>query len=160
GALVQEHLQLHHGDARESLSALPPLPPRYAPLQRLIGPGDDADLHDSLARLSTVNGPEGAAPPSTPTPDGEVPTVTLRYQVLRPHARGGLGEVFVARDQELDRQVALKEIQPDLADNPHNRSRFLLEAQITGGLEHPGVVPVYGLGRHNDGRPYYAMCFI
>src|SRR5262249_48620425 len=37
---------------------------------------------------------------------------------------------------------------------------FLLEAQITGGLEHPGVVPVYGLGQHYDGRPYYAMRFI
>jgi serine/threonine-protein kinase len=159
-ALVQEHLQLHHGDAQESLSALAPLPARYAPLQRLIGLSDDADLHDSLSRLSTDNGREGAAPPATPTPAGEAPTVALRYQVLRPHARGGLGEVFVARDQELDRQVALKEIQLDFAHDPHSRSRFLLEAQITGGLEHPGVVPVYGLGRYNDGRPYYAMRFI
>ena len=38
--------------------------------------------------------------------------------------------------------------------------RFLLEAEITGGLEHPGIVPVYGLGAYADGRPYYAMRFI
>src|SRR5438270_34748 len=47
-----------------------------------------------------------------------------------------------------------------LADDPDSRQRFLLEAEITGGLEHPGIVPVYGLGTYADGRPYYAMRFI
>src|SRR5213079_1662237 len=46
------------------------------------------------------------------------------------------------------------------ADDADSRSRFLLEAEITGGLEHPGIVPVYGLGQYLDGRPYYAMRFI
>ena len=58
------------------------------------------------------------------------------------------------------REVALKEIQERRADDPGSRARFLLEAEITGGLEHPGIVPVYGLGRDPDGRPYYAMRFI
>jgi eukaryotic-like serine/threonine-protein kinase len=40
------------------------------------------------------------------------------------------------------------------------RRKVLIEAQITGGLEHPGIVPVYGLGSYGDGRPYYAMRFI
>jgi serine/threonine-protein kinase len=79
--------------------------------------------------------------------------------VLRPHARGGLGEVFVARDEELHREVALKEIQA-CHDDPRSRARFLLEAEVTGGLEHPGVVPVYGLGAYPDGRPFYAMRLI
>lgn len=83
-----------------------------------------------------------------------------RFRVLRPHARGGLGEVFVAQDLELQREVALKEIQSQFADRPESRSRFVLEAEITGGLEHPGIVPVYGLGQYEDGRPYYAMRFI
>jgi serine/threonine protein kinase/tetratricopeptide (TPR) repeat protein len=83
-----------------------------------------------------------------------------RYRVLRPHAKGGLGEVFVAEDNELHRTVALKEIQADHADNPESRDRFLLEAEVTGGLEHPGIVPVYGLGVYPDGRPFYAMRFI
>ena len=77
-----------------------------------------------------------------------------------PHARGGLGEVFVALDEELHREVALKEIQERFADHPDSRARFLREAEITGNLEHPGVVPVYGLGAYADGRPYYAMRFI
>jgi serine/threonine-protein kinase len=56
--------------------------------------------------------------------------------------------------------VALKEIQLHHAHDPESRARFLLEAEVTGGLEHPGVVPVYGLGTHGDGRPYYAMRFV
>ena len=68
-----------------------------------------------------------------------------------------MGEVFVAEDAELHREVALKEIQPHQADHPDSRARFVVEAEITGGLEHPGIVPVYSLGRHADGRPYYAM---
>jgi tetratricopeptide (TPR) repeat protein len=63
-------------------------------------------------------------------------------------------------DGELHREVALKEIQERFADDPQRRQRFLLEAEITGGLEHPGVVPVYGLGHYADGRPYYAMRFV
>ena len=83
-----------------------------------------------------------------------------RFRILRPHARGGLGEVYVAQDEELNREVALKEIQERHADHPESRARFVIEAEITGGLEHPGIVPVYGLGQYADGRPYYAMRFI
>ena len=83
-----------------------------------------------------------------------------RFRVVRNHARGGLGEVFVAIDAEFNREVALKEIQLAHAHDPASRSRFVLEAEITGGLEHPGIVPVYGLGTYDGGRPYYAMRFI
>src|SRR5262249_46181889 len=84
----------------------------------------------------------------------------LRFRVLRPHARGGLGAVFVALDNELHREVALKQILDSHADDPVSRQRFLMEAEVTGGLEHPGIVPVYGLGTYADGRPFYAMRFI
>src|SRR5207302_3467326 len=77
-----------------------------------------------------------------------------------PHAEGGLGKVSVALDRELGREVALKEIKERHADDPDSRGRFLLEAEITGGLEHPGIVPVYGLGTYDGGRPFYAMRFI
>ena len=79
---------------------------------------------------------------------------------IRPHARGGIGQVWVARDCELQREVALKVIQPRYADREDQRARFLIEAEITGNLEHPGIVPVYSLGRNAEGRPYYAMRFI
>lgn len=85
---------------------------------------------------------------------------TSRFDILRSHAKGGLGEVYLARDRELDREVALKEIQSRFCDDQTARQRFELEACITGGLEHPGVVPVYGYGHYPDGRPYYAMRFI
>ena len=83
-----------------------------------------------------------------------------RYHTLRPLGKGGLGEVFVALDEELNREVALKEIQARHAGSSESVGRFLLEAEVTGRLEHPGIVPVYGLGRYPDGRPYYAMRLI
>src|SRR5207247_1312408 len=83
-----------------------------------------------------------------------------RYQVLRELARGGLGVGVVALDSELNREGALKEIQPGHADDVKCRERFVLEAEITGRLEHPGIVPIYGLGSDVQGRPYYAMRLI
>ncbi len=83
-----------------------------------------------------------------------------RFRVLRHHADGGVGRVSVALDLELRRQVAVKELQDQFADDPQFRERFLLEVEITGRLEHPGVIPVYSLGRDERGRPFYAMRFI
>jgi serine/threonine-protein kinase len=83
-----------------------------------------------------------------------------RFRPLRFHAKGGLGEVHVALDAELNREIALKQMQERFADDGESRRRFLMEAEVTGRLEHPGVVPVYGLGADANGRPYYAMRFI
>ena len=101
-----------------------------------------------------------APKPKPQRPLGEATGDGQRFRVLRPHARGGLGAVFVALDAELNREVALKQILDQHADDPTSRTRFVLEAEITGGLEHPGIVPVYGLGSDGGGRPYYAMRFI
>jgi serine/threonine-protein kinase len=95
-----------------------------------------------------------------PTSAGTPTSAGLRFRVLRPHAKGGLGEVLLAEDNELHREVALKQIQSRYADDADSRARFVLEAEVTGGLEHPGIVPVYGLGTYADGRPFYAMRFI
>jgi serine/threonine-protein kinase len=84
----------------------------------------------------------------------------LRYRPLRFHAEGGLGEVQVAFDEELHREVALKRMQRQYAQDAASRRRFLREAEITGRLEHPGVVPVHGLMQDSDGQPCYAMRFI
>jgi tRNA A-37 threonylcarbamoyl transferase component Bud32 len=90
-------------------------------------------------------------------------SAALRYQRLRFHAQGNLGEVHVARDLELGRDVALKRIQGKYVGEPGfeaMQQRFVQEAQITGRLEHPGVVPVYGLVQDADDQPCYAMRFI
>ncbi len=88
------------------------------------------------------------------------PPAGARYVKQQPHAQGGLGQVWIARDAELRRTVALKEVQPSYADDADCRARFVREAEITGALQHPGIVPVYGLGTQTDGRPYYAMRFV
>jgi serine/threonine protein kinase len=111
---------------------------------------------DCLAEVAASAAAGAGGTAAEPSPPAGGP----RYRVLRPHARGGLGEVFLAEDRELHREVALKEILPRHAADPCSRGRFLVEAEITGNLEHPGVVPVYGLGAHGDGRPFYAMRFV
>lgn len=83
-----------------------------------------------------------------------------RYVILEKHAEGGLGIVYRAFDRELSREVALKEIKGKYANDAASQERFIFEAKITGTLEHPGIVPVHGLGRHDDTRPYYAMRFL
>jgi serine/threonine protein kinase len=84
----------------------------------------------------------------------------LRYLREKFHARGGQGEVFRARDTELNRAVALKQLHERWLEDSQARALFRLEAEVTGNLEHPGIVPVYGLGTDEEARPYYAMRFI
>ncbi len=158
-AIVALHLKKHGGDAENSLAAIPVGRATRKKLARLGDPQIDA----SLARVGSGSGSTETDDDFDRTPSYAVGTATSdgqRFRVLRPHARGGLGAVFVALDTELHREVALKQILDDHADDPTSRQRFLLEAEITGGLEHPGIVPVYGLGTYADGRPYYAMRFI
>jgi len=141
--LVDEHLAAHDGNAEKSLAALGGVGPIRGELQDI----SDPELHASLDRI--VADRDTSAPDSgaTMTYRGDSAATTgSRFPILRPHARGGLGQVSVALDSELNREVALKELQPERADDPDSRTRFLLEAEITGRLEHPGVVPVYGLG--------------
>jgi serine/threonine-protein kinase len=153
--LVRLHLERHGGDIEQSMTVLHIPTPVQDELHRI----GDGDAQIILTRLSTP--PVADAPAAMPSTMPEQRAGHgLRYHVLRPHGKGGLGEVFIARDQELNRQVALKEIREEHADDPQSRSRFVREAEITGRLEHPGIVPVYGLGQYGDGRPFYAMRFI
>ncbi len=82
-----------------------------------------------------------------------------RFTIERLHAKGGLGQVNLACEARLNREVALKEIRPDRR-NAEARRRFLIEAEITGQLEHPGIVPIYALDDDETGEPYYVMRFI
>jgi serine/threonine protein kinase len=132
------------------------------PAEKLTKPDEDtlADPPVTLDPLQTV-APGGGNESSSPVSFASTPhDAELRYRNLRPFAKGGLGEVFLALDSELDREVAVKEIQHAHADNSEARRRFLQEAYLTGQLEHPGVVTVYGRGSYADGRPYYAMRLI
>jgi hypothetical protein len=149
-ALVALHIKKHGGDAAMSLAAVPAGRPTRESLARI----GDPDVEATLGRVGTAHPltRDGEADPDADrTASYSVGSATsdgLRFRVLRPHARGGLGAVFVALDQELHREVALKQILDRHADDLTSRQRFLVEAEITGGLEHPGIVPVYGLGTY------------
>jgi serine/threonine-protein kinase len=72
-------------------------------------------------------------------------------------ARGGMGVILRGRDPTLGRDLAVKVLLEKHAGRPEVERRFVEEAQIGGQLQHPGVVPVYALGRFADGRPYFTM---
>ncbi|MHC4550403.1 MAG: protein kinase domain-containing protein [Planctomycetota bacterium] len=80
-----------------------------------------------------------------------------RYRLTREIGRGGEDVVFEARDKNLGRAVALKVLLADSAADEEAVKRFVQEAQLGGQLQHPGIVPVYGLGLTSDRRPYFAM---
>ncbi len=155
-ALVTRHIKKHGGDVERSLAAIPTGRSTRESLARI----DDPDVGGTLGHLGSASTQHGEDDRTATYAIGEATSEGQRFRVLRPHARGGLGAVFVALDAELHREVALKQILDTHADDPISRQRFLLEAEVTGGLEHPGIVPVYGLGTYGDGRPYYAMRFI
>lgn len=84
-----------------------------------------------------------------------------RFTLIRKIGSGGLGTVWLARDERLRRNVALKEMNREAAESPKSWKRFQREAEITGHLEHPNVVPLYLSGVNPEtGLPFYAMRFL
>jgi serine/threonine-protein kinase len=147
--LLGRNLQKHGGDARASLAGIPD------DVRRSLAARADADIQQTLSCLP---------PPAAASPAATVdhpPGPHERYTLTRLHATGGIGQVWLARDADLGRDVALKELRPERAGSAAHQARFLREARVTGQLEHPGVVPVYELARAPDGRrPYYTMRFV
>ena len=79
-----------------------------------------------------------------------------RYELVEKVGQGGMGSVYLARDRELDRPVALKVLHTTAAD-ADARARLGREARVIARLEHPGIIPVHDAGILPDGRPYYVM---
>jgi tetratricopeptide (TPR) repeat protein len=106
-----------------------------------------------IERLQVYRGLE--QPSAGPGPAGTIGDYTLRRQI----ARGGMGVVYEAWQNSLDRQVALKVLPPGVAADPKSSIRFLREAQIVAKLSHPQIVPVFASGIE-AGTPWYAMEFV
>ncbi len=80
-----------------------------------------------------------------------------RYQLQREIARGGMGVVLHAYDEQLHRDVAIKILRREFVDNLEYHQRFINEALLTSRLQHPSIVPIYDCGTIADGRPFFAM---
>jgi serine/threonine-protein kinase len=149
--ILNRKLARHGGDARAGLAEV-----TTDRVRRSLAGLTDTDIRASIDAV-------------TPPPVGHVLVTTTdhvpdsreRYTLSRLHATGGIGRVWLARDQSLGRDVALKELLPERAARPELWTRFLREARITGQMEHPGVVPIYELGQRPDDRaPFYTMRFV
>jgi serine/threonine-protein kinase len=94
-----------------------------------------------------------------PVPDPRIGSVIAGHRIERLVGRGGMGVVYEAVDESLDRTVALKLIAPELAAEPGFRGRFMTESRIAASLDHPNVVPIYRAGEE-DGLLFLAMRFV
>jgi serine/threonine-protein kinase len=106
--------------------------------------------------------PPGAADSVAPgetvaEPHAALPARLGRYELLEEIGRGGMGAVLRGHDPDLGRDLAVKVLLPEHQHEPAVLCRFTEEAQIGGQLQHPGIVPVYEVGRSADQRPYFTM---
>jgi TolB-like protein/Flp pilus assembly protein TadD len=83
----------------------------------------------------------------------------LHYEIVRLLGRGGMGEVFLARDTKLGREVAIKLLPAELGSDPSRRVRFEREAQAVASLNHPHVVTLHAV-EESEGRPFLVMEFV
>jgi eukaryotic-like serine/threonine-protein kinase len=127
-------------------------------------PGALARLAETMAGIPRVQlrdtepitGPGPVVCPSSAEMPGPSDRLA-RLQLLGEVARGGMGAILKGRDSDLGRDLAVKVLLEQHRENPDLIRRFVEEAQISGQLQHPGVVPVYELGTLADHRPYFAM---
>jgi tRNA A-37 threonylcarbamoyl transferase component Bud32/tetratricopeptide (TPR) repeat protein len=80
-----------------------------------------------------------------------------KYEIVRPLGKGAMGQVYLAHDTVLDRDVALKVMAAQIADDPELKQRFEREAKAIAKMQHPNLVTVFDLGNLTDGSPYIAM---
>ncbi|MEE9443102.1 MAG: protein kinase [candidate division Zixibacteria bacterium] len=86
-------------------------------------------------------------------------TIVGHYKIIEKIGAGGMGEVYLAEDSQLDRKVALKFLSPNLSQDEASRARFTREAKAAAKLDHPNIVPVYEVGEFQR-RPFFAMAHI
>ena len=127
---------------------------------RVAPPGGDGVAADDLEVLHLLD--RLRPPRPAPGVGGATSEPDARYVLRGLHAEGGIGQVWLAFDNELGRDVALKALRPDRAAGPRLAARFLHEAHVTGRLQHPGIVPVYELAPgevpgSDEEPPFYTM---
>ena len=147
---VERKLKRFVGDAHATLGAV-----ADGAVRDVLKQVNDPDISESLSSWPD----SGHVLMETLVPDPQSPDNKLsRYTLTHVHGKGGIGKVWMAYDKQLNREVALKELRPERSHNTDVWRRFLREAQITGQLQHPNIVPVYDLDRRaKDQQPFYTM---
>ena len=109
---------------------------------------------DETRKLTGTDESESALGWSIDSSQGDPPGIG-RYRVIERLGQGGFGRVYLAHDDELDRAVAIKVPNPERISRPEDVEAYLAEARILARLDHPHIVPVYDVGRTEDG-----LCFV
>ena len=137
---------------------IPTLVPKAGPSSTLM----ELELEGKGAKISRILLPpatgkkDGPRPfPKNDEPGG--PNLGMRYAYQNELGRGGQGTIISAFDRDVGRIVALKVLREDASKTMNLLERFLGEAQVTGQLEHPNIVPVHGMGRLPNGTVFYTM---
>jgi len=109
---------------------------------------------------TTISGSDAQKSTSPlPPEERQVPLTIGRFLIRGVLGRGGMGEVFLAHDPRLDRDVALKLLPTELADDPARRERFLVEARAAAALNHPNITTIHEIGQA-AGRDYLALEYV
>ena len=165
---VEAHIQQEGGE-QKALASLNHVKDLESDLDHLA----DNDLNQSLDGAVTQRKLLGLDVLFTQSHDSESSSTNKKGSFSGPEGKqtdrferqhfldsGNLGEVFFAKDTELNRTVVTKYIRPEMSGDSLKQALFHLEGEVTGSLEHPSVVPVYGLGKDTKGRLYYAMRYV
>ncbi len=145
---LERKLAKHQNDPRVTLNAI-----TRGDVCDAIKEIDDSDIQQSLSSWPSSGPVLVESIDKTMTLDPSL-LPKSRYTWVSEVGKGGLGKIWLARDNDLAREVALKELKPGSASSEAVR-RLIKEAQITGQLQHPNIVPVYEVNR--GGRPFYTM---
>ena len=99
-------------------------------------------------------------PAEIPESPAEIPSSVGRYRIERILGRGGFGTVYLARDDQLDRRVAVKVPHRWLMENQANAETYLTEARTVANLDHPGIVPVFDVGGSVEFPCFYVSKYV
>ena len=122
--------------------------------------GEIEDILPALEMLEQCRAPQADRSPCKRAMEDEfAPQVIGEYRIIQEVGRGGMGIVYEAQHETMDRRVALKVLPANSSGNKNHLQRFYVEARAAGQLHHSNIVPVFEVGEH-DGLHFYAMQFI
>ena len=158
-SVVEAHIQQEGGE-QKALASLK----NARALEDELNHLEDEDINNTILPAITsqkgIPGIPQPLPTSPPTPKVDSQGTIDRFERGAFLDAGNLGEIYFAKDKELNRTVVTKYIKPEIANEQTHQALFHLEGEVTGALEHPSIVPVYGLNKDSKGRLYYAMRYI